>query len=61
VYISPKSPLQSTELKKVNKLKSPSEDDSTSLGREKKEEGRVREENGKKKGKHDHILGVEQE
>jgi hypothetical protein len=45
VNISQKIQLQSTELKKVNKLKNPSEDASVPLGREKKAEGRGREEN----------------
>jgi hypothetical protein len=60
------SKIQSTELKKFNKLKSPSEGTSVPLGREKKaiisrKEGRVL--GGKvyrgrgKEGKHDQVLG----
>jgi hypothetical protein len=55
--------IQSTELKKVSKLKGPSEDASIPLGREKKaiigEAGGtwMREETGRGKGGHDQVLG----
>jgi hypothetical protein len=57
--------IQSTELKKINKQKGPSEDKSIPLGKEKKgimggrggEEGmRVGEERGRGKEKHDQVL-----
>jgi hypothetical protein len=60
---------QSTELKKFNKMKCPSEDDSVTLGRERKattsgergREGRTWEENGtgQWRGEYDLVLGGE--
>ena len=57
--------IQSTELKKVNKLKGPSEDASIPLGREKKATIAVGEREGetwvgkairRRKGEHDQVL-----
>ena len=45
------SKIQSTELKKVNKLKGPNEDTSVPFGREKKKQSQVGWEGGTWKGK----------